>query len=88
VNALRDFPLWPYFSTHRRKAMCRTCHVAMVDLEPATRPGAFVHPRIDRHGNSYLCPHVGKSFSVFSTEIEPFMRKAARRRSKRHRVTP
>ena len=80
----RDFPATGPFGWLDRKAVCRRCHVPMKDCEPMSHYGEFWHPDLDKKGKPHSCPNSGLCFSTYHTEIVPFLRKAERRRMKRH----
>lgn len=68
-----------------RKGVCRRCHVVMFDVEPESSYGQFYHPRLDKKGKPHWCPNAGKCLNTQDKELEPFLRKAERRRNKRIR---
>lgn len=82
----RDFPSMDDLGN--RKAVCTRCHVPMQDIEPASAHGEFWHPTKNKEGKPHPCKNEGKRFSTLSPEIEPFLRKAARRRNHRNGVRP
>ena len=56
----------------------------MRDCEPSSHYGEFYHPHLDKKGKPHSCPNADMCFSTYHTEIVPFLRKAERRRMKRH----
>lgn len=73
-------------ATHGRRAVCKRCHVVMVDYENPAPYGEFHHPEILHRGA--LCPNSGKGFDTTSEEVVPFMSKKERRRCKRLKLRP
>jgi len=82
----RDFPDSSPWGD--RRAVCKRCHVAMNDIEPMSPNGEFWHPARDKGGKPYSCKNAGHVFTIKDLEIEPFLRKAARRRNKRLGLRP
>lgn len=82
----RDFPDQDSFG--HRKAVCARCHTVMNDGEPGQTHGEYWHPTLDKLGKRYRCPNAGKNFDQRSAEVEPFLRKGARRRNRRNGVRP
>jgi len=80
VAPFRDFPedRWG-----RRKAVCKQCGCIMTDFESSIEEGEYRHPRYTKDLKKHPCRNAGRSFDSQDTEIEPFMRKAVRRRLKR-----
>ncbi len=68
------------------RAVCRRCGTVMDDCEPMGST-EFWHARKYGDGTPVKCKNAGKQFFPGDPEIEPFMRKRTRRKTKGKRVT-
>jgi hypothetical protein len=82
----RDFPIIGESFYGVTKAVCKKCHYAFADSEPASQRGEYWHPIRDQNNKEIVCPNAGKCFHMDSNEVEPFMKKSMRRRNKRNKV--
>lgn len=74
-----DAPSW----WNRRVAVCKRCGLIISDSEPSTRTGEFYHKARPYQTRARRCQNAGKVFMTDDLELEPFMKKAQRRRYKR-----
>ena len=79
---IRDFPDLDVMG--HRKAVCKRCHCVMNDIESSTTNGEYWHPSRDKDGKPWRCINAGLKFTQADLEIQPFVRKAVRRRNHRN----
>ncbi len=72
-------------SREDRKQVCKKCHTVIDDCEPMTPRGEFFHQGNFGDGTSNPCPNASRYFREGDPEIEPFLRKRARRAIKRNK---